>query len=107
MRFEYIMEKEIIETYHFHPSDYDINGRRKMDGAPNLLDPTIFNPKKAKINKCISNLEGKLSSPDEYMIQRTNDGLYKINVDNSIIYCFDNNPTPWMQSERWRNIVSM
>lgn len=33
MRFEYIMEKEIIETYHFHPSDYDINGRRKMDGV--------------------------------------------------------------------------
>ena len=33
MRFEYIMEKEIIETYHFHLSDYDINGRRKMDGV--------------------------------------------------------------------------
>ena len=77
------------------------------DSAPNLLDPTIFNPKKAKINKCISNLEGKLSSPDEYMIQRTHDGLYKINVDNNMIYCFDNDPTPWMQSERWRNIVSM
>lgn len=77
------------------------------DNVPNLLDPTIFNPKKAKINKCISNLNGKLSLPDEYMIQRTNEGLYKVKIDSSMIYCFDNDPTPWMQSERWRNIVSM
>ncbi len=26
------MEKEIIETYHFSPSDYDETGRRKEDG---------------------------------------------------------------------------
>ena len=79
----------------------------EVDNVPNLLDPTIFNPKKAKINKCISNLNGKLSSPDEYMIQRTNEGLYKINIDSSMIYCLDNDPTPWMQSENWRSIVSM
>ena len=27
------MEKEISETYHFNPSDYDTNGRRKLDGV--------------------------------------------------------------------------
>ena len=27
------MEKEIIETYHFNPSDYDTNGRRKLDSV--------------------------------------------------------------------------
>ena len=79
----------------------------EVENVPNLLDPTIRNPKISKINKCIANLSGKLSSPDEYMIQRTNEGLYKINVDNSMIYCFDSDPTPWMQSERWRAIVSM
>ena len=79
----------------------------ETDNVPNLMDPTIRNPKISKINKCIVNLSGKLSSPDEYMIQRTNEGLYKINVDSSMIYCFDSDPTPWMQSEKWRTIVSM
>ncbi len=78
-----------------------------VNSLPNLMDPTIRNPKISKINRCISNLSGKLSSPDEYMIQRTNEGLYKINVDSSMIYCFDTDPTPWMQSERWRTIVSI
>lgn len=79
----------------------------EVENVPNLLDPTIRNPKISKINKCIANLSSKLSSPDEYMIQRTNEGLYKINVDSSMIYCSDSAPTPWMQSERWRAIVSM
>jgi len=79
----------------------------EVENVPNLLDPTIRNPKISKINKCIANLSSKLSSPDEYMIQRTNEGLYKINVDSSMIYCSDSDPTPWMQSERWRAIVSM
>lgn len=87
------------QIYHFFGGD--------AMNVPNILDPTIRNPKISKINKCISNLGGKLSTPDEYMIQRTNEGLYKISVDSSMIYCFDNDPTPWMQSERWRSIVSM
>jgi hypothetical protein len=87
------------QIYHFFGGE--------VENVPNLMDPTIRNPKISKINKCISNLNGKLSSPDEYMIQRTNEGLYKINVDNSMIYCYDTDPTPWMQSEKWRTIVSM
>lgn len=79
----------------------------EIENVPNLMDPTIRNPKISKINKCIAGLSGKLSSPDEYIIQRTNEGLYKVNVDSSMIYCFDTDPTPWMQSERWRAIVSM
>ena len=78
-----------------------------IQNVPDITDPSIRNPKKAKINNYIAKLEGKLSSTDEYMIQRTNEGLYKINIDKNLIYCFDNDPTPWMQSERWRNIVSM
>ena len=78
-----------------------------VENVPNLMDTSIRNPKISKINKCITNLKGKLSSAEEYMIQRTNEGLYKINVDSSMIYCFDTDPTPWMQSEKWRTIVSM
>ena len=91
--------RKYAQIYHFFGGE--------VESVPNIMDPTIRNPKISKINKCISSLNRKLSSPDEYMIQRTNDGLYKINVDSSMIYCFDTNPTPWMQSDRWRTIVSM
>lgn len=77
------------------------------ENVPNLMDSTIRNPKISKINKSITALKNKLTCPEDYMIQRTNDGLYKINVDSGMIYCADNNPTPWMQSEKWREILSM
>ena len=77
------------------------------DQTPDILDYTIRNPKISKINKCIKNLSNKLSNIDDYMVQRTQDGLYKINVDSSMIYCSGNDPTPWMQSDRWRDILSM
>ena len=91
--------KKYGKIYHFFGGE--------VDNVPNLMDPTIRNPKISKINKCITGLEGKLTSPDDYMIQRTSEGLYKINVDSSMVYCSDIDPTPWMQSERWRTIVSM
>lgn len=77
------------------------------DQTPDILDYTIRNPKISKINKCIKNLSNKLSNIDDYMVQRTQDGLYKINVDSSMIYSSGNDPTPWMQSERWRDVLSM
>jgi len=79
----------------------------EVDSVPNLMDPTIRRPKFSKINKCISELEGKLTSPDDYMIKRTSEGLYRINLDSSMIYCSDTAPTPWMESERWKRIILM
>lgn len=85
---------------------YDSFGGNR-DSTPNILDSTIRNPKISKINKCISNLSGKLSHIEDFLIQRTQEGLYKVNVDNSMIYCNDNVATPWMQSDLWRTIISM
>ncbi len=77
------------------------------DAVPNLEDPTIRNPKIAKIKTAINRLGSKLLHPEEYIIQRNSDGLYCVNLDSSMIYCIDNQATPWLQSERWRRIVSM
>ena len=79
----------------------------ERNNTPNLMDPTIRNPKISKINKSIATLNSKLSSSEQYMIQRNNEGLYIINIDSSMIYSLDTNAIPWMQSERWRAIVSM
>gem|GEM_PF-6142438 len=92
--------RKFSKIYHFFGGD--------INNAPNILDHTIRAPKIAKINKyIISSLESKLTYPDEYLIQRDSNGLYKIGLDSSLIYCVDCDPMPWMQSERWRNIVSM
>jgi len=85
---------------------YDRFGGNK-ENTPNILDSSIRNPKISKINKCITNLSGKLSRIDDFLIQRTQDGLYRINLDSSMIYCNDDVATPWMQSDIWRNIISM
>ena len=79
----------------------------EIDQTPDILDYTIRNPKLAKIKKNLMSLSNKLSNIDDYMIQRTQEGLYRINIDSSMIYCSGNDPTPWMQSDRWRDILSM
>ena len=79
----------------------------EAESVPNILDYTIRNPKISKINKAIAKLSSKLYNIEDYMIQRGQDGLYRINVDSSMVFCTDGDPTPWMQSERWRNILSM
>jgi hypothetical protein len=85
-----------------------------QDNAPDIMDPTIRNPKIAKINKYIDKLERKLSSPEDYKIRRTNDGLYKINLESNMIYSRGKNSEnckcenlPWIQSERWQIVLSM
>lgn len=78
-----------------------------VKNVPNILEHTIRAPKIAKINKYISGLSGKLTCPEEYMIQRDSYGLFKIDIDSNMIYCIDNFLMPWMQSEEWRKIVSM
>jgi len=78
------------------------------NNAPNITEHTIRGPKIARINGCISRLEDKLTFPDEYRILRDNStGLYKIAVDNSLVYCIDREQKPWMQSDDWRRIASM
>jgi hypothetical protein len=77
------------------------------DSIPNILDPTIRNPKISKINKQLQSLQCKLSNNDDYMIHRTAEGLYKINLDSSMVYYMNDEMIPWMQSERLRRIVSM
>ena len=91
--------KKYSQIYHLFGGD--------MDNIPNLLDPKIRNPKISKINKYFENLSGKLSSPEDYIIQRTSDGLYRIRLDNSLIFCSDNDPMPWMKSEKWKKILSI
>ena len=75
--------------------------------VPDILDPFIRTPKISKINKCITNLEKKLTYPDEYKILRDCNGLYKVALDSSLVYCIDRDLKPWMQSEDWRKIVSL
>lgn len=95
--------KKIMQKYGYI---YHIFGGEK-NNVPNLMDPTIRNPKISRINKSINTLNKKLPSIEQYMIQRNEDGLYRIKIDSSMIYSFDTNLTPWMQSERWRAIISM
>lgn len=75
--------------------------------VPDILDPLIRTPKISKINKCITNLEEKLTYPDDYKILRDCNGLYKVALDSSLVYCIDKDLKPWMQSEDWRKIVSL
>lgn len=77
------------------------------ENTPNIFDSTIRNPKISKINKCVMGLANKLSHIDEYLIQRTQEGLYRISLDNSMIYCNDDVAIPWMQSDLWRQVISM
>jgi hypothetical protein len=77
------------------------------DNAPDIFDQKIRSPKISKINKHLENFNSKLSSPEDYMIQRTSEGLYRIKIDNSMIFCSDNDPMPWMQSEKWKIILSI
>lgn len=77
------------------------------DSIPNILDPTIRNPKISKINKQLQSLQCKLSNNDDYMVHRTAEGLYKIYLDSSMIFYMNDEMIPWMQSERLRRIVSM
>ena len=78
-----------------------------VNSVPNILEHTIRGPKIARINKSISSLEKKLTYPDEYKILRDCNGLYKVAVDSSLVYCIDRELKPWMQSEDWRRIVSL
>ena len=77
------------------------------ENAPDIFDPKIRRPKISKINKYIDDISSKFTSPEDYMIQRTSDGLYRVRIDNSMIFCSDNDPTPWMQSEKWKTILSI
>lgn len=77
--------------------------------TPNIIKHTIRAPKVSHINTFIGSLGKKLSHPEEYVIQRSNDGLYRIGLDRNLIFIIDNDgeKTPWMQSDTWRRIASM
>jgi len=93
------LTKKYAKIYHMFGGD--------IENVPNIMGREIRSPKIAHINKYIENIATKLSSPEDYMIQRTSDGFYRIKVDNSMIFCSDNDPTPWMQSEKWKIILSI
>jgi len=93
------LTKKFAKIYHMFGGD--------ADNAPDIFDQKIRSPKISKINKHLENFNSKLSSPEDYMIQRTSEGLYRIKIDNSMIFCSDNDPMPWMQSEKWKIILSI
>lgn len=77
------------------------------DKTPNIFDSSIRNPKISKINRVISALNKKLPGHKEYLILRDESGMYKVNIDNQKIYTNDSNIQPMMQSELWREIITM
>ena len=93
------LTKKFAKIYHMFGGD--------ADNAPDIFDQKIRSPKISKINRYFENFNSKLTSPEDYMIQRTSEGLYRIKIDNSMIFCSDNDPTPWMQSEKWKIILSI
>lgn len=93
------LTKKFAKIYHMFGGD--------ADNAPDIFDQKIRSPKISKINKHLENFNSKLSSPEDYMIQRTSEGLYRIKIHNSMIFCSDNDPMPWMQSEKWKIILSI
>lgn len=93
------LTRKFAKIYHMFGGD--------EENAPDIFDPKIRRPKISKINKYIDDISSKFTSPEDYMIQRTSDGLYRVRIDNSMIFCSDNDPTPWMQSEKWKTILSI
>lgn len=93
------LTRKFAKIYHMFGGD--------ADNAPDIFDQKIRSPKISKINRYFENFNSKLTSPEDYMIQRTSEGLYRIKIDNSMIFCSDNDPTPWMQSEKWKIILSI
>lgn len=78
-----------------------------IKNLPNIMDSTIRNPKISKINKKISLLGTKLSSVDDYMVKRTSEGLYRIEIDSNMLFSSDASQLPLMQSEFWREVISI
>lgn len=75
--------------------------------VPDIIDPNIRRPKISNINKYFQKLIKKYPSFEEYLIKKSSDGLYRVEVDSQLIYSFESNTTPWMQSNFWKNLVSM
>ena len=75
--------------------------------VPDIIDPTIRRPKITNINKYIHLLIKKYPSFEEFLIKKSSDGLYRVEIDSQFIYSVETNTTPWMQTNFWKKLLSM
>ncbi len=95
--------KRIAKTREKYKAIYSMFGG-EGEGAPDLGEPTIRRPIFACLKRSLKNLPS-LYNPEDYNITKSRDGLFTVNVDESLIYVRElgaDDPVPLKSSTLYR-----